>query len=509
MSTFINSRISAAKPFLSAIIAMTAAGLLIVHNHFSINVGYGIIAGLWVILFTAILITIVQIAHTEKAFSKHLAQLVAHKERLANEIKYRLWAEKTSSESKTKLQIIDENFPVMLAYFNIEQQCRYHNRAFRQWFGLKPEQIDNQFLREFFSGPFYLGVKHAINNVLSGETVQNQHTQQLANQSICLITGQLVPHFDSNGQVIGFYTLYTPRLLKEGEQPPEFKKTSLLQDDNPAQGKKSTQSSTAQNHSAHQQTKSSIDSSERIIQAIEQEKFSLYCQKIVPTKLCQDGVVFYEILIRMAEEESNLIPPGAFLPFVEKYNLMPRLDSWVVGQAIKWLMEDGVNSKVSFCINVARNTLENNEFVDYIQRRLTESAIQPRRLCFEIETSDAAVNLPGTAIFVRKIARLGCLVSLCSFDHDQASLNVLKNIKPNFLKIDGSLICNILRDSGDLGKVQDINRIAHILKIKTIGELVETSDILGKMAEIDIDYAQGFGVGRPSPLKEIRQPILS
>lgn len=501
MSAFIISRISVVKPFLAAIIAITAAGLLVVLNHLSLNVGSEIITVLWIILIAALLITTVQIAHTEKVFSKHIAQLVAHKERLANEIKYRLWAEKTSSESKSKLQIIDENFPVMLAYFNTEQQCRYHNRAFRQWFGLKPEQIDNQFLREFFSAPFYLGVKHVLQNVLSGETIQNQHTQELANGSACLITGQLVPHFDSNGKVIGFYTLYTPHLLKEGEQPLEPKSEPVSADCNPpVQEKKSVRN----NHPARHQAKSSIDSSERIVQAIEQGEFSLYCQKIVPTKSSQDGNVFYELLIRMAEEESNLIPPGAFLPFVEKYNLMPRLDRWVVDQAIQWIVEHGDNPTVSFCINVARDTLEDNDFVVYIQRRLAGSRIQSNRLCFEIETLDAAKNLSGAAVFVKKMDQLGCHVSLSSFDHDEASLHVLKNIKTDFLKIDGSLICNILHDSSNLGKVQDINRIAHILKIKTIGELVETQDVLNKLTEINIDYAQGFGVGRPNPLKTIK-----
>lgn len=82
----------------------------------------------------SILFMITQIAHAEKTFSKQFAQLAAQKERLSSEIKHRIWAEKTSSENKAKLQIVDENFPVMLAYFNTERQCRYHNRAFRQWF---------------------------------------------------------------------------------------------------------------------------------------------------------------------------------------------------------------------------------------------------------------------------------------------------------------------------------------------------------------------------------------
>jgi PAS domain S-box-containing protein len=501
MSAHVISRISTVKPFLSVVIAMIAAALLMTLDHFTLNVGSQVTTMLWAVLIVTILVTMLQIAHTEKAFSKQLIQLVVQKERLANEIKYRLWAEKTSSENKTKLQIVDENFPVMLAYFNAEQQCRYHNRAFRQWFGLKSAQIDNRPLHEFFSKPFYAGVKHAIERVLTGETIQNQHIQQLANRSTCLITGQLVPHFDANGRVVGFYTLYTPRLLRDGERLPESEEIQPAAESNQIQ-EKSIQN-TSSSHAAYHLTQAHIDSSERIIQAIEQGAFHLYCQKIVSVKSCRDAGVHYEILIRMAEEESSLIPPGAFLPLVEKHGLMSRLDRWVVDQAIKWLMEHVIGREISFCINVAGDTLRDKAFADFIQKRLATSQVRPQNLCFEIEVSDTIENLPDTIFFAKKMNCLGCRVSLCSFNHDRASFNLLKNIKADFLKIDGSLICNILRDSENLEKVQDINRFAHVLKIKTIGELVETPEVLDKLTEIGIDYAQGFGIGRPHPLRVI------
>jgi len=142
-------RINVFKPFLSATVAMVVIGLLIALDNSLIFIESHIVAGLWVTLLMSILFMITQIAHAEKTFSKQFAQLAAQKERLSSEIKHRIWAEKTSSENKAKLQIVDENFPVMLAYFNTERQCRYHNRAFRQWFGLRPEQIENRLFNEF------------------------------------------------------------------------------------------------------------------------------------------------------------------------------------------------------------------------------------------------------------------------------------------------------------------------------------------------------------------------
>lgn len=502
MSTYIGSRINTIKPFLSVIIAMVATGSLILFENLKLTAAPQIETILWATLILTLCTTILQIARAEKDFSRYLAQLGSQRERLANEIKYRLWAEKTSAENKTKLQIIDENFPVMLAYFNRELQCCYHNRAFRQWFGLKPEQTDGKFIHECLNEGFYLGVKQFLEKILAGETFQAQHTQQLANQSACLIIGQFVPHFDANGKVSGFYALYTPRLLKEGEQVVASGGISSVNTAETNEEKKSIRNPSGYQIS-HKQQKSLLDLPERILQAIEREAFHLHAQKIIPVEAHQDDEIYYEILIRMAEEESNMIPPGAFLPMVENYNLLPRLDRWVVSKSIEWLQNHAGNTNNILCLNVAKSTLEDKVFVVFIQERLNAAKIKPRRLCFEIETADAAANLPACAIFARNVRSLGCQVSLCSFDYDRESLHLLRNIKADFIKINGSLICNILRSEEDFNKVADINRFAHAQKIRTIGELVETPEILEKLAEIGVDYAQGFGINRPHPLSTI------
>ncbi|WP_292978518.1 EAL domain-containing protein [Nitrosomonas sp.] len=494
-----NPKISAVKSFSPGAVALVVAGLLIAFNHSLIVIDSYVVVGLWVILLATILIMVVQIAHTEKIFSKQFAQLAVQKERLANEIKYRLWAEKTSSENKARLQIVDENFPVMLAYFNSEQQCCYHNRAFRQWFGLRPEQIENRFFKEFLDRPLFSGISNDIARVLSGETVQNQHVQQLANQASCVVTSHLAPHFDAAGKIIGFYVLYTPRLMKKGEEIKDQAKTehSLPQEDKNKQdsGKNAVQ----------EPPRASMDSSRRIIQAIEQDKFQLYCQSIIPASLNQDIPTYYEVLIRMAEEESNLIPPGAFLPFIEKYGLMSRLDGWVVKKAVHYLANNLFDDQVSFCINLAQSTLEDPSFSDHVRALLNAVAVEPRRICFEIETPDAIAHLQTTAQFTKKLQQSGCLISLCSFNHDRISFDLLKHIRSDFLKIDGGLICNILRDEEDLRKVENISKFARALKIKTIGELVETQDIQEKLIRIGVDYVQGFKVGRPFPIEKIGQ----
>ena len=104
---------------------------------------------------------------------------------------------------------------------------------------------------------------------------------------------------------------------------------------------------------------------------------------------------------------------------------------------------------------------------------------------------------------LKKMREMGCKVSLSGFNHDRSSFNLLKNIKIDFVKIDGNLICNILHDASDFTKVSEINRIAHLMKIQTIAEFVESHEVIEKLREIKIDFAQGYGIAPPCSLKEL------
>ena len=485
---------SAIKPYISASLTVLAIILLIISNHFIVGIEIEWIAGLWGALIISIFIMISQIAQASNLINSHAKQLTIRKERLANEIKHRLWAEKTTSESKIRLQVFDENFPTLLAYFNVEQRCRYHNHTYRKWFGLNANQIDGQFLHTFSSESFYTSVKNCIKDILAGETVFNERLQKSAKGQSFVLTEQFIPHFDSKGKVIGFYTQYIPR-------SPEKCKVATLQNNASNKTGNTNTSTIASNKSQDKQATNSGVSASRIARAIEGGEFSLYCQKIMPIKADTEPYEMHEILIRMTEEESNLMPPGAFLPFVEKYKMMPRLDCWVVSHIVQWLSAHKVSSKSLFSINVSKDTIKNTSFPAFVQEQLQKAKISANAICFEIEESDALLNPTETLRFAEKTRQLGCRVALCSFNHNRDSLDLLRKIKVDFIKIDGSLVWNILKDEEDLAKVIAINRVAQTIKVQTIAELVETDDIIVKLHELGIDFAQGFGVASPQPLK--------
>lgn len=494
------SLLSNVKPYLAICIALILAIVLIADTYFINEIPSHLQAALWFSLVFVILITMIQVAGSEKNIKNFSDQLQVSKERLGNEIKHRLWAEKTASESKIKSQFVDENMPVMLAYFNSDLRCRYHNRIFRRWFGLKPDQIDGRLLKEFSNEEFFSDIQNSIEEILAGKTVHNERVLKSTKGFPYIFTEQYLPHLDSKGKTVGFYTLHTPRAQEKNRDFSKKKLESSAKPEPEKPNKILTKDNT--NLPPSTQTSKSGITAARITQAIEGGEFNLYCQEITPIKSTITSVSHYEILIRMHEEENNLMPPGSFLPLVDQFKMMPKLDRWIISHIAQWLSVHPKSNSV-FYVNVAKDTLSDRAFPGFIQDQLQKIKAPASNFCFEVEVSDAEANTADTLIFTQKIRELGCLVSLCSFSGNPESLNLLDKMKVDFLKIDGSLVCNILRDEEDLDKVKTINQLAHKTEIKTIAELVESDDIIVKLQEIGVDYAQGFGVAKPHPFKDL------
>ena len=491
-----------ARPHLVVIFAFLLAITLIADNFF-LNVLTELIQlALWGSLILILLIATIQIIRTEKEFKDISDQLIATKERLGNEIKHRLWAEKTASETKIKSQIIDENIPVMLAFFNTDTRCRYHNRIFRRWFGLGSDQIEGRLLKEFANEEFVFPIQSSIGEILAGKTIHNERVLKSAKGFPYIFTEQYIPHLDNKGKTTGFYTLHTPRAQEKNRAPIKTKSS----DSNQSMLKNKTdEPSIKVATSAQQQDESSEKSgvtAARISDAIENGEFKLYCQKIVPIKALDSATEHYEILIRMNEEESNLMPPGSFLPLVNQFNMMPKLDRWIINYIMQWLSAYP-NKAVAFYLNIAKDTLRDHSLPEFISNQLQKNKIPAASLCFEIELSDVETDAENAQAFIQKVRALGCLVSLCSFSGTPEAMRLLDKISVDYVKIDGTIVCNILRDDDDLAQITAIHQATQKANIRTIAELVETDEITAKLQEIGIDFGQGFGIAKPHPFEGI------
>ncbi|MBI4292909.1 MAG: EAL domain-containing protein [Betaproteobacteria bacterium] len=244
---------------------------------------------------------------------------------------------------------------------------------------------------------------------------------------------------------------------------------------------------------------------ERLTAALQNNEFCLYGQIIAP--VAPGGKPLYEILIRLIEEEQNLMPPGAFLPLAEEHGLMPSLDRWVVRNVLEWQANrrrtDPDHAMIICCVNLASATIADPEFAAYVLEQQQIVNIPVGGLCFEVDENDVAAHTSDRSRQIALLKKMGCRVTLSGFGRNAVSLDILKKVSVDFIKIDGNVILSILRDEVDLAKAAAINRVAHALGIKTIAEFVESDEILAKLREIGVDYAQGFGISRPRPLNEI------
>ena len=240
----------------------------------------------------------------------------------------------------------------------------------------------------------------------------------------------------------------------------------------------------------------------RIREAIDNDQFELYSQQIINIEDPHAAQNCCELLIRLIEGD-KVILPGAFLPAAERFDLATRIDKWVVTNAIDWLVLEQSNSQsLSYCsINLSGHSLSDDDFLSFVLQTLSSNDIDCQAICFEVTETAAVANLASATYFIEQVKAMGCSFSLDDFGSGVSSFTYLKNLPVDYVKIDGSFVKDIADDPIDRAMVRSINEIAHLMGKKTIAEFVENDQILALLREIGVDYAQGFGIGKPAKLQ--------
>jgi diguanylate cyclase (GGDEF)-like protein len=243
----------------------------------------------------------------------------------------------------------------------------------------------------------------------------------------------------------------------------------------------------------------------QIDQALENNRFVLNCQKISPIEAGADHLPHYEILLTILNENGEPMPPQDFIIAAETYNRMGAIDRWVIKNSFQWIADHFLQLEKlgAFSINISGNSLNEEDFMDFVLEQFNATHLPTSKICFEITETAAIDSLDGTIEFMEKMKVIGCEFSLDDFGTGLSSYSYLRNLPVDYLKIDGIFVKDIASNPNDYAVVKSINEIGHFMGKKTIAEYVENEEVLEILREIGVDFAQGYGIEKKMPIDQL------
>jgi diguanylate cyclase (GGDEF)-like protein/PAS domain S-box-containing protein len=242
----------------------------------------------------------------------------------------------------------------------------------------------------------------------------------------------------------------------------------------------------------------------RIARAVEDGRLELYAQRIVGISANRSDIPFFEIMVRLRDEDGTLVPPNEFIPAAERYNVMVMVDRWVVGRAIELLsacVKQGRRLPL-LAVNLSGTSINDEDFLEFVLSRLQDEQVA-RALCFEITETAAVASLSKATYFMRELKARGCRFSLDDFGSGVSSFTYLKTLPVDFLKIDGHFAAHVATDVVDRSMVEAIAKIGSAMQVETIAEKVESAEVLQVLKQIGVDYIQGFHLAEPCAIEDV------
>jgi EAL domain-containing protein (putative c-di-GMP-specific phosphodiesterase class I)/PAS domain-containing protein len=446
---------------------------------------------------------------TREQLERELALHQHDRTQLAKEIAAHRLAVQDKLNAEVLLGVLELHLDGIAFYLDREQRYRFHTKSFAAWTGIPSNRIDGLAFAEALNARDAEALRGQLLDSLDGRAARGETplTQRDGTEQGMLV--EWLPQRNDTGEVSG--VLVQIRSIGVDAEPDAG--ATLPDTDNSAVGAAeraatrlliADESGNAMYLSSLTQELTGWDNPrERIRQAIQNDEFDLYAQDIVPLRTDAASRPMLELLIRMRDEEQNLVPPGTFLPIAERLGLMPDIDRVVVRKAIAAhaaaASSAGKAPMPVLCINLARASIEDRSFPGFVARALEQAGVAGQALCFEIAESDAIDCLPDAARFVGELKSLGCRFTLDGFGRLGIGFDHVKALAPDFLKIDGRIILQILRVPEALTKVRAIQRVCKVIGIRTVAEMVEDKESRETLRAVEVDFAQGFGIARPRP----------
>jgi diguanylate cyclase len=257
-----------------------------------------------------------------------------------------------------------------------------------------------------------------------------------------------------------------------------------------------------------QQRRSDMDWVNRIEQALDDDRFTLFHQEI--RGIATTGGRHVEILVRMLGERGEIILPGAFMGAAERFRLAARIDRWVISHVLEWMSQNlkALTGTERVAINLSGQSLDDHAFHDFIREVLARHESLCSRLCFEVTETSVVNNIREASRLLTDLRRIGCTVALDDFGSGASSFGYLKTLSVDYLNIDQQFVRNLAHDAIAQATVRCIREVAEAVGMFTIAEGIETQAVHERLVALGVHYGQGFHYHRPQPLAELLTPTL-
>lgn len=219
----------------------------------------------------------------------------------------------------------------------------------------------------------------------------------------------------------------------------------------------------------------------------------------------------YELLLRMVDAAGHQINPEKFFMVAERYQLVEKIDRWVVGFVLETL--SGLAAKLektgaSFAINLSGQSIGDDEFLDFLFGKLREFNLPPSLISFELTETAAVSNIVRAETMMRKLRQMGHEIALDNFGKGLSSLSYLQSLPVSSVKIDGSLIRDVTANVRSQAMIRAVVEMTRSMNLKTTAECIESDAIRQMVASLGVDDAQGYAIGRPEPLEGVLNALL-
>jgi len=464
------------------------------------------IAFLGGVLFAAMLALASRASRAEWTISRRTMQYDRAREQLNQEIARSRSATEAARITGNLLHLLADALPNVILYVDRDERCRNHNKAAENKTGRSSEQIKGQPLHEVM-GQAYAFIAPHLPETLQGKSVEYEFTWSGSAMPESY-TARHIPYPPDDPQPHAFYLVLTskvaPRSAVAKEAPvrhagPDVHASMAIEGE--------MGETTLYLRSITDELMGWDDPKAKLEYALKENQFLLFAQKILPLRSRSPDPLCYEVLLRLREEEDNLLPPGGFIPTAERYGMMEEIDRWVVRNLILWCLDlqrtTPARPTPLFCVNLSEETVRSTNFARFVRTEVEERNFNAHSLCFEIGESEIINQHENVERLINTLKPLGCRFTVDAFGSVKVSFTHLKGLAVDFIKIDGVIIQNILRDPAALAKTRAINTVCAKVGLRTIAEFVESKETLDKLREVGVDYVQGFGIARPEPISKI------